>query len=192
MVGVLLTLYAAGVGKDEFSMVLMSRIGFNLLLVGLLPLVAALVYLQGKPITNDPSDHNREESEDIVGSQERAEQPVFSLDTGPGGEGFEVYREDLIMVEAADNYCKFHCNVNAQRKVRTFRIAMKEVARMLENEKQFSRCHRSFLINTALLDDIVGVSQAYKLKLRGIEELVPVSRSFDIAPLRELLPQFRG
>lgn len=172
----LLAVYAAQVTDEAFSFALFSRIGFNLLLVGLLPVVAALVYLQGNQRT--------EESVPLDDLQDKLdERQLFALQTGPGGEGFEVFMDELVLVEAADNYCKFHCTINGNRKVKTFRIALKEVEKRLEAEDYFHRCHRSFLVNANMIEDIQGVSQAYKLKLRTVDELVPVSRSFDIGNL---------
>jgi DNA-binding LytR/AlgR family response regulator len=181
LAAVLLSVYASQVTEAEFSGALLYRVVFHMLLVGLLPVVAALVYLQGRKGGRSILSARPEAGE---GEQARA---VYSLPTGPGGEGFEVALDELIMVEAADNYCKFHCLTEGQRKVKTFRIAMKEVAQSLEQEPRFHRSHRSFLINAAMLEEIQGVSQAYKLKLRQVDEPVPVSRSFDIGPLRAIL-----
>jgi DNA-binding LytR/AlgR family response regulator len=64
-------------------------------------------------------------------------------------------------------------------------MTMKEAEEALQNAPHFYRCHRSFLVNGGMVEEVLGNSQAYRLKLMYLEESVPVSRSFDIEPLRK-------
>ena len=43
----------------------------------------------------------------------------------------------------------------------------------------FFRCHRAYIINLDKVEQVEGNAQGYKLKVRGTEERVPVSRSLN-------------
>ena len=89
-----------------------------------------------------------------------------------------VKREDLIMIESADNYiCAWYMN-NGQIKKMMIRNTLKRVAQQLSN-CSIQRCHRSYMINMdrvkVLRRDKEGVFIEF-----GIEGVfdVPISKTY--------------
>lgn len=89
-----------------------------------------------------------------------------------------VKREDMIMIESADNYiCAYYLN-NGQVKKSMIRNTMKRIAETLQ-DTSMQRCHRSYMINMdrvkVLRRDKEGVFVEF-----GIENIndVPISRTY--------------
>jgi DNA-binding LytR/AlgR family response regulator len=122
--------------------------------------------------------HRSEESE---GEQEK----VFHLENENGKLLLEVPIKSIICYEANDNYViTYYLNEEGQLKKSMERISLKKIEEILHSEGvEFARVHKSYLINVDYLSDIKGRSQAYRIQLRFFEELIPVSRAFDISAL---------
>jgi LytTr DNA-binding domain len=178
---------------------LLQNIVIHMALLGLLPVQMALVLIptRGAPQTSSTATMS-------VGGVGEVPQPMGMNGDSPQTEQlptpssmlvieangsepqFKIPAADLIAVEAADNYCKFHHLKDGQRKTRTLRKTMKEAEEALQGMPGFYRCHRSFLVNGAWVEEVVGNSQAYRLKMQYMEDAVPVSRSFDVEQLRRV------
>ena len=168
--------YAAPQLPLGFSWELFGDIAQHLCLIGLLPTIAALILIPtgeeiGSQILGD--DEGRSSKTELLVF------PAYS-----NQQAFEIRQKDLISVEAADNYCKFTFVQNGQAKSKTLRMKMKEVEEALEKNPSFQRCHRSYLVNIDFFEEIMGSSQAYRIKLKQLEDTIPVSRSFNIDLLR--------
>lgn len=148
-------------------------------LLGLLPLAAYLLILQSR-MSQLPEDFF-----ELPNSTTDA--PHFKVGVGQSGKAFEIPRSALVLIEAADNYCKVHYLEDGDLKMELLRVKMKEAEEALDNASTFFRCHRSYLVNATAVRSISGNSQAYKLELDHGLEPVRVSRSFDLSPLRKLL-----
>ncbi len=194
--GLVLFAYAGLAGTQGFNWNLLSQVYFHLLLVGLLPVVATLVILQGSAQVRQQSRKAKE----LVREREPVQQSVqetpsnapdseevthFQLSADKAGEDFKVPFADLVFVEAADNYCKFHYFREGKPRSKTLRITMKEVEGYLPPSTGFFRCHRSFLVNGSRVEEVLGTSQAHRLKMEGFEAPVPVSRSFEVDRFRK-------
>lgn len=177
--GLLAWIYAGLAGPHGFSLPYMGQLFRDLLLTGLLPVAAVLVLLQGKK----PAEPSVPVEEPEVSPAPE----MLILPQGASGTVFELALEQLVLAETADNYCKLFYLTDGALKMEMLRISLKEVEQAVEERGQFFRCHRSFLINGKQVQKITGNSQAYKLKVAHYPEPVPVSRSFDLAPLRSLI-----
>jgi LytTr DNA-binding domain len=113
-----------------------------------------------------------------------AEPQYLVIEANGSDPQFKVLFADLIAVEAADNYCKFHYLKDGQRKTKILRLKMKEAEEAVQGRAGFFRVHRSFLVNAEMVEEVLGNSQAYRLQMRGLEDAVPVSRSFDVEVFR--------
>ncbi len=106
---------------------------------------------------------------------EETTEAMFCLENETGKMLLKLPVNQLICFEANDNYVIIYY---VDKK-------MEEIL-SLENIK-FERVHKSFLINANYLISISGKAQAYKLELYGLENLIPVSRSYSINLLEEKL-----
>lgn len=88
----------------------------------------------------------------------------------------------VICFEANDNYVvTYYLSSEGDLKKSMERISLKKIEDLIrEFDHGFYRVHKSFIVNPIFIEKITGRSQAYKLKILYLEELVPVSRSFDI------------
>lgn len=89
-----------------------------------------------------------------------------------------IASSDLILIEAAGNYAKI-CHVENNRVKSTLILAtMKLIETQLAAHEQFSRCHKSYIVNLSKVKKVLGNSHGYKLDVSGAEQQVPVSRSY--------------
>lgn len=120
--------------------------------------------------------------------EENVEKEIFTLRNKNDMILFSSSIDDIILFEANDNYVNIYYldeekNVHKQME----RLSLKKVESLLENyDKLFHRIHKSYLLNPDYLLEINGRSQAYKLKIRHINKLIPVSRMFNIDDLKQI------
>ena len=118
-------------------------------------------------------------------SSEDIEDKIFHLENDNGKLLIEVKIKNIICFEANDNYViTYFLDKNEQLKKSMERISLKKIEDMLINEEvHFKRVHKSFLINSSYISEVKGKAQAYKLELTHFDNLVPVSRSYDVNQL---------
>ena len=99
-----------------------------------------------------------------------------------------VRRENLILLESADNYvCVWYLNNNSPKKI-LVRNTLKNIADSLSST-HIQRCHRSYVVNL----DLVKVMRREKSNLfleleePGVRE-IPISKTYGEAVLRRLVP----
>jgi DNA-binding LytR/AlgR family response regulator len=112
---------------------------------------------------------------------------VFHLENENGKLLLEVPIDRIICYEANDNYViTYYLDKQQSLKRSMERVSLKKVEELLAIESvDFFRVHKSYLINPDYLEEIKGKAQAYKIKLREFESLIPVSRSYDITILEK-------
>jgi two-component system LytT family response regulator len=102
------------------------------------------------------------------------------------GESLAVDSASLLFVEAMQNYVMVHVrddqSVTQRQIVRTTLTATEKALADLG----VLRCHRSYLVNPCQIVEVEGNAQGLKLRVSGVEEFVPVSRSY-IPNLRSAL-----
>lgn len=100
----------------------------------------------------------------------------ITLASEAGKESFVFSLDELLYIEAADNYTKVFCIKESRLQDRMLRSTLKRIELQLPYPQVF-RCHRSFLVNLVKVKSVSGNAQGYQLSLEGTEKLVPVSRS---------------
>ena len=171
--------------------ILLPSIVRNMVLLGLLPVqVNGTIHINdtvSQPVerTSPPdSDPQLSLQSDNSALAQSVAPVMFAVEASAGESQFKIPLADLLMVEAADNYCKFYYLKDGLPKTRLLRMKMKEAEEALQGAADFHRCHRSFLVNGSMVSEVLGNSQAYRLKMKHLEEQVPVSRTFDVGVLR--------
>lgn len=125
------------------------------------------------PAFNEKNAQN--EPADLLGDKQANTQMLFKAELGT--QTITLSPTDIMAVEAANNYCKFHIYQGGNRKTEMLRISIKNVAQQLSDFPFMIRCHRSFLVNGHFAQSIDGTARSERLKLRDLE--IPLSRSFD-------------
>tara|TARA_B100000809_G_scaffold216215_1_gene221816 strand:- start:154 stop:915 length:762 start_codon:yes stop_codon:yes gene_type:complete len=156
-----------------------SVLFYELLVITITPLVLTLWYLEVqlfnlnyKSITISDQTNNENESKNITLLSD-SQNKELSLDV-----------QELLLVEAQDNYCKIYYLEDDLVKKAMFRLSLKKMHDQLSHMDNILKCHRSYIINKSKVEKISGRSQNYKLKIKGIDKNIPISRSFNIDTLK--------
>jgi len=91
---------------------------------------------------------------------------------------FELYPEQLLFVESADNYSSiYYDNLNERDPDRTLiRNTLSKIQETI-NRPEIIRCHRSYLVNLFQVDKISGNAQGLRLHMKNQEMSIPVARA---------------
>ena len=83
---------------------------------------------------------------------------------------------DFRFITVADNYIKVYFMKEEKLRSEVLRSTLKKSGERLSQYAQVFRCHRAYLVNLQAVDKISGNAQGYKLQLKDVNELIPVSR----------------
>lgn len=125
----------------------------------------------------------------LLKNQERAEAISIKRDEKPkvqdslnvfirtplASESFQLDVGKLLFVNAEGNYLNLHFEDSPDLLKRMTLNSLEEV---LKDYDLIVRVHRSYLVNLHKVEKISGNAQGYKLKLKGTDHPVPVSRSY--------------
>jgi DNA-binding LytR/AlgR family response regulator len=128
-----------------------------------------VVHLSQKPLNNGKKLFTQSEEMDTL-------TPDVLLITGSGKkEKIYLETDHLILVSSEDNYAILHIFENNKTVKKMMRITTNEIEKQLN--KNFVRCHRSYIVNINKVKDYYGNINNSKLVLEGINHHVPVSRA---------------
>lgn len=142
----------------------------------ILPTLIVLIFLFFKKI--------KQSSQSVISfNQSNPEISYFELTNAKGKTIFKVDSKDILYFESNDNYVvTYYIDEKETLKKSMDRLSLKSVESMLEsNAIQFSRVHKSFLINPTYVKEVSGRSQSYKIEMLHTKAEIPVSRKFDIS-----------
>lgn len=113
-------------------------------------------------------------------------EPIFQLENASGKITLQLKMSSILCFEANDNYVNIYF-FNSKNEVskNMERISLRKVESMIPEEMDnFSRVHKSFIVNVNYVERIIGKAQAYRLHLKDLKLEIPVSRSYDINDLK--------
>jgi len=91
-------------------------------------------------------------------------------------DSFELNEEDLLFVQASDNYCHIHYLEEDKISTRLIRTTLKNIEVQLSDLPHMKRCHRSFMVNRQKISKITGNARAYTIHFSVSDKKIPVSR----------------
>jgi len=94
-------------------------------------------------------------------------------------DSLEIRTDDLLFIQAVDNYCEAHYLKEGQLHSKLLRASLKNIESQFEDFPNILRCHRSFIVNKVKISRLSGNARAYYLHFEAAEEQVPLSRGFD-------------
>lgn len=146
----------------------------SFILVPTLILFGKLLISYTNPIKDRHSDSISAEEEDtdiiILGENDK--------------EVFNGNPNDILFFESNDNYVIIHFYKNGVYSKEMERMTLKNVEYQIRNIDLMKRVHKSFIINVNNLENILGKSQSYKIKMLNYSEEIPVSRNFNVTDLK--------
>ncbi|PLX05865.1 MAG: hypothetical protein C0596_15295 [Marinilabiliales bacterium] len=91
---------------------------------------------------------------------------------------FEIKLNELLFIEANDNYSGIYIAHDNQIKKLLLRSSLKRMEDQLKDFDFITRCHKSYIVNIHNIKKISGNAQGYKLHFEDTDIEIPVSRSF--------------
>ena len=91
-------------------------------------------------------------------------------------EEFTLNLNNLVYVEAQENYSKIVWTDNDEVKEKLLRVTLKKIEDQVVDDA-IVRCHRSYIINTKVSFTILGNSNGYYLESDLVKHTIPISRS---------------
>ena len=169
------TFYARYVGLIEIT----AHSMFKILLLGLAPVAIMVVanqnkilkrYLQNaleltKILDKDENEHGEHIEEVTIESDNKSESLI-------------VKPKNLLLIKSANNYVEVFWNEEEGIRKKLIRNTLSNVENQLIKFPEIIRCHRTALVNKFYIEKKFSSSGGLQLKLRGMEEVIPVSRQY--------------
>ena len=86
---------------------------------------------------------------------------------------------DIRYITSADNYVQLHFIKDNKPVSQLLRNTLRKAEEALSPYPQFFRCHRAYIVNMSAVEHVSGNAQGYKLHLKDVAELIPVSRNLN-------------
>lgn len=91
------------------------------------------------------------------------------------GEVITINKDDLLYVQAAENYVNFYYLQGGEVKYKTFRNTLSAISKQAPF---LQKSHRSYLVNVGSIKDVKGNSQNAKIEFLAEGLHIPLSKSF--------------
>jgi len=128
---------------------------------------------------------NPEKKPDIISAEENEPEKIEFVSENKS-ERIIILLNEIIMLRSADNYVEIFWKKEGEITKKLIRQTLQNTEYQLTNYPQIIRCHRTCLFNTNWASKLNIYPQGYKLKLKDIDEEIPVSRQY-ILKVKEAL-----
>lgn len=91
----------------------------------------------------------------------------------------ELEIESFIFAKSLDNYVEIYYINNGIVSRKTLRHTLKNILSLFSSQEHILKCHKSYIVNLKHVQRVSGNAQGYKLHIKNIETLIPVSRSLN-------------
>ena len=95
--------------------------------------------------------------------------------------------DNLVYINSQGNYVCFYICTNKGIEEKILRNTLTNVNSNLKKYSNIIKCHKSYIINTKFMDSISGNARGYFLESKKISKPIPVSRSYPIEKLKDLI-----
>jgi hypothetical protein len=176
-------LYTGWVGSMRFDLQSFLSIGLYTLAVGLFPLTGGILWNESRLRNKFSTGSERINKALTVAHHQhkkiKEDIKLVEIPSENAGESFTVHPKSLLFVKAAENYAEVYWLVEDTPKRTVVRANLRMFEDALLDLPEFNRCHKSYIVNLAVVHRISGNAQGYKLHLANISETIPVSRKLN-------------
>lgn len=160
-------------GWEMFNWHRFSFMIFSTLIVGIFPIIFSGMMVQMNAYKRNQIQANSIQSS--LGPPAKKEK-LITLTSQNNSQTMQVTLTNIFYLEAQQNYVSI-CHFQEGKVEKTlFRNTIKEMEAQLQ-QTPFFRCHRSFLVNTELIQNVAGNAQGLRLSLVNLPDFeIPVSR----------------
>ncbi len=116
-------------------------------------------------------------------TQDTINKPIIILDNK---EEIIFYEKELLCFQANDNYVNIYFLKNNIVKKKMVRITLSEIEKQIKKHPKITRCHRSYIVNLDKISELKGTKQKKVFRIKAVNFLIPVSRSFSKFILEKL------
>ena len=167
--------YIRWVGQVNLSLYIM----FKAFLVGLLPLVALTSMYKNKSMEREIEvlqDQNRQYISKMREYENDAREEEIDIFTDYKEGKLKLKVKDIILFRSADNYIEVYFLKNETIEKRLIRSTLKNIELQLAKFSDLIRFHRTGIVNKTYVEKLVRDYNGYSLKIKYLEEKIPVSR----------------
>jgi len=102
-------------------------------------------------------------------------------------DNISIKPKELLYIQSADNYVDVYYSEGSSIKHNLLRNTLNNVEKqLLNNTNDIIRCHNSYIVNADNIESISGNATGYKIGLRGVEVLIPISKKYKDEVLNKL------
>jgi len=105
--------------------------------------------------------------------------PLITVYGDSQDETVSFHLDDFRFISSADNYIKLHFIKGDKLANKVLRSTLKKSGERFQQYEQVFRCHRTYIVNLSAVDEVSGNAQGYKLRLKGVDDPLPVSRNLN-------------
>ena len=146
---------------------------YSTLAIGIFPII-----FSGLMVQMNAYKRNQKQAENIQSSLHPIanKEQVITLTSQNNSQSIQISVNHLFYLEAQQNYVSIYHLQDGNLEKTIFRNTIKQMEEQLQDTPLF-RCHRSFLVNTKLIEKVAGNAQGLRLSLANLPDIeVPVSR----------------
>jgi hypothetical protein len=154
---------------------------FKTVLICLLPMLALTILYRIKSleeIIRTSQERIKKYREKIMEYEKVEEDREIQFGLPNMTDKLSIKLKNILAIKAADNYVEIIYKADDRTEKKLIRNTLKNIEEKLIESPEFIRCHRASLINTRHIEKLVRSYSGYSLKLKGLEELIPVSRQY--------------
>jgi hypothetical protein len=194
-IGIANALYSAFIGIGDFSFLDILRFVFYTLALGIFPVGTGLLlnqirlknkFAKESEIINSEFIHINNHTPVTKNTRTANTNSQITIYAENGKPGLTLFPDELLFIRSTDNYVEVFYQVKNENNRLLIRNSLKNISNALSEDKQFFRCHKSYLVNMKKVVHVSGNAQGYKLHLSGTDELIPVSRAMNESVKKQL------
>ena len=160
------------------------------LAVGIFPLWLNILFKQQRLLKKyqaGAASIDRQLHEPNAVTENKTDLPAAITFTSESGkEQVTIEINDIRFISSADNYVRIFYVQQNKPATHLLRNTLRKAEEMVTAYPRFFRCHRTFIVNLSAVEHVSGNAQGYKLHLKDVEELIPVSRNLNAALSEQL------
>lgn len=171
------TFYIKYVGHSALSLYIIFKIS----LVCLIPIIILNILYKNKSLENVIEvlqKQNKLYLSRLNELEEKSKDEIVDVYSDSKSDKIGLRYKDIIWVKSADNYIEIHYLENNSAQKRLIRNTLKNIEIQLVTRPEFMRCHRTSIVNMQYAEKITRNYSGYSLRMKYIEQEIPVSRQY--------------
>ncbi|MBA6255301.1 LytTR family transcriptional regulator [Colwellia sp. MB3u-28] len=124
------------------------------------------------------TEDNIENSHKTLINKELGASQLLTLIGENKGDKLQITLSQLLFIKSADNYCELAILKDSKVCHHLLRSSLTSILKQLPENSLVHRCHRSYVVNVALIELSTGNAGGLKLVMKPIGLTVPVSRTY--------------